>query len=53
MLGVRLYLNIQFNVVLLIIRNKFKINEKINAKSIENNGIWNETAKGYEKISPF
>ena len=53
MFGVRpWHLDIQFNVVLSFKAN-FKIDEKFNAKGIQNNVAWNHTAKGYWQHSPF
>ena len=37
-----------------LFKTNFKIDEKFNAKGIQNNGIWNHTAKGYwENKNPF
>ena len=30
-----------------LIKTNFKIDKKFNAKGIQNNSIWNHTAKGY------
>ena len=32
---------------------KLKIDEIFNAKGLQNNGIWNHTAKGYRENKPF
>ena len=40
------FLNIHFNAVLYLFKTNFKLDEKLNAKGIQNNGIWNYTAKG-------
>ena len=32
---------------------KFKTDTKFNSKGIQNNGIWNHTAKGYWKNKSF
>ena len=34
-------------------KTKFKFDEKFNAKGMQNNGIWNHTAKGYWENNPF
>ena len=36
-----------------LLKTIFKIDEKFNAKGIQNNGIWNYTAKGYWENKPF
>ena len=36
-----------------LFKTNFKIDEKFNAKGIQNNGIWNHTAKGYWENKPF
>ena len=47
------YLNIQFNVPSYFFKTNFKIDEKFNAKGVQNNGIWNHTAKGCWENKPF
>ena len=44
-----------FNLTLssYLYKTNFKIGEKFNAKGIQNNGIWNHTAKGYCENKPF
>ena len=34
-------------------KTKFKFDEKFNAKGMQNNDIWNHTAKGYWENNPF
>ena len=43
-----------FNLILpsYLLKTNFKIDEKFNAKVIEN-GIWNDIAKGYWENKPF
>ena len=36
-----------------LFRTDFKIDEKFNAKGIQNNGIWNHTTKGYWENKSF
>ena len=36
-----------------LFKTNFKIDEKFNAKGIQNNGIWNHTAKGFWENKPF
>ena len=36
-----------------LFKTNFKIDERFNAKGIQNNGIWNHTAKGYWENKPF
>ena len=36
-----------------LFKTNFKIDEKFNAKGIQNNGIWNHTAKGFCENKPF
>ena len=36
-----------------LFKTNFKIDEKFNAKGIQNNGIWNHTAKGYWENKSF
>ena len=54
MFSVRLwYLNVQFNFSYLLLKTKFKMDEKFNTKGIQNNGIWNQIVKGYWENKPF
>ena len=36
-----------------LLQTNFRIDEKFNAKGIQNNGIWNHIAKRIEIIYPF
>ena len=36
-----------------LIKTNFKTDEKFNPKGIQNNDIWNHTAKGYWENKPF
>ena len=36
-----------------LFKTNLKVDEKFNAKGIQNNAIWNHTAKGYWANKPF
>ena len=47
------YLNINLTLSSYLFKTNFKIDKTFNAKGIQNNGIWNHTAKEYWENKPY